>query len=219
MNIGLKRQVWGALGIGVALGAGIATRRETPSVLPAAQAAPEVASLRRASIEGEDVARLLRLQAYKWNYSLPAAPKGREISATYWIEDWRRNVGQPKIYSLGAIGLMEPKDTLMVKMPRAPQDEYVMATTGATGSGRVPGFIPISGSSAGDALDHQPIAFDRDIILIYTAHNASGSYKSNSQSTPGYERLNDRTVYLKVRFTTQQDAVQPVWRNGRIVLQ
>lgn len=91
MNIGLKRQVWGALGIGVALGATVGSRRETPLLLPAAQAAPQVASLQRAPVEGADIARLSEARAYKWSYLLPQAPKGREISATYWIEDWQRN--------------------------------------------------------------------------------------------------------------------------------
>lgn len=113
---------------------------------------------------------------------------------------------------------MQRRGTLLVKMPDSPQDKFIIATTGARFSGRVPGFVPASGGWSGDALDHQPIAFERDIILIRTAHNKSGSYQGSPESTPDYQSRNDRTVYFKVRFTTQ-NAVRPVWRNGRIVLQ
>ncbi len=207
----------GALALGLVIGATLMRPNSPSPVMPAAQAVAEGPSLRREALEGQDVAKLLQLDAYKWRYLLPASPKGRDLNAVVWIEDWRRGGAQPKVYWMGSMSVMKSRGVLMLKMPRTAGDDYVVSIDGGQGSGKAVGFLPLSGLSSGGP-DHQPIALERDIILVYKAKNQSGSYSGTPQSDPNYARKNDRTVYVKVRFTKKTDNLEAIWKNGRIEL-
>lgn len=199
----MKTKFWilgGALALAVSITAS-SLRSEAPSpLIPAAQAATEKPFLRREPLDGADVARLLRLDAYKWRYLLPAPSKGRLIWAKFWVEDWRRNRANSKIYGLGEISLPQ-RGTLMLKSPATAQDDYVVSSSTVVYSAKAKGFSPLISPSSGDSLDRQSIALGRDIILTHKAQNQSGTYSGDPQSVPDYARKNDRTVYVKVRFT------------------
>lgn len=104
----MKTKFWllgGALALGLAVTVA-SMRSDAPSpLIQRAQAATETPFLRREPLEGEDVAKLLRLDAHKWRYLLPAPSKGRLIYAKLWIEDWRRGNAKPKIYGQATCGV------------------------------------------------------------------------------------------------------------------
>lgn len=199
----MKTKFWllgGALALGLSLTVA-AMRSEAPlPLIPAAQAATETPSLRREPLEGADVARLLRLDAHKWRYLLPAPSKVNNLYAKFWIEDWRRGNAKPKIYGLGEISLPQ-RGTLMLKSPITAQDDFVVSSSTVLYNAKVKGFSPLISPASSDSLDRQPIVLGRDIILTHKAQNRSGSYSGDPQSMPDYARKNDRTVYVKVRFT------------------
>lgn len=103
-----RRRWMGAIALCASLGAGAAAltaHRELPVVARAASGP----WLRRVPLEGQDVANLLGLTAYKWSYQLPlmAAFDSRRVFLTLWVEEWRRSSPRPKIVWLGNVWLPE----------------------------------------------------------------------------------------------------------------
>ena len=204
-------------GASVALGLalfGATYLRPVKPLIPVAQAA-QIASIERVDLGGEDVARLLKLKAFKWQYNLPEVPKGQKVSGVFWMEEWKRNDKQPKITSLFSMGLFEPKGNLLVKMPTSKTDELVVTTNGTTLS-QSGATIPMTRESFTVAMGNETLTLDDDLILFASAHNAKGGYSSaNNRELP---RTNDHNVYFKVRFTTSSKT-SPIWKNGKIALE
>ncbi len=206
------------LGLSTALGLSlfVATQaRPVAPLFPVAQAAP-TASISRIDLEGQDVARLLQLQAYKWRYQLPEVAKGQTATGVFWIEEWKRNDTQPKITELFSIGLQESKGTLLVKLPASQTDKVVVATEGTTLS-QSGAFNPFIQGSFTRALGKVTLVLERDLILVALTRNEKGGYISDSNILE-FPRTNDRTIYFKVRFTTGSNK-SPVWKNGKVVLE
>ena len=210
-----KLAVYGASAVlGLAL-FGVTQWHPNASLIPVAQAA-ETASIERVDLEGQDVARLLRLQAYKWRYQLPEVPKGQMVTAVFWIEDQKRNDAQPKITSLFSVGLLKSEGTLLVKLPSSQTDEIVVATEG-TLLNQSGVFTPIVQGGITRALGKETPSLERDLILVARAHNEKGGYLTDPK-TLEFPRTNDRTVYFKVRFTTSSNK-SPVWKDGKVILE
>jgi hypothetical protein len=212
-----SRLMAAALGCAVlVLGAVVlqSARREPPSLRSASAATP-LPSLRRVALDGADVARLLRLDAYKWTYRLPASGS-RKIWMSLWAEDWRRTAKKPRLIGLGALGGLRDSGTLAINLPRGNQSELVYATQFTAAALNVP-EVKITGAHSFDAAENEVLAFDRDVILVARTQSANGMFSSDYKS-PDFTRRHDRTVFIKARFTRGDRAGQPVWSGGKVVL-
>lgn len=205
--LGAMCAVWGAI-LSLSLLCG-------PQGQARASLAPVRPALQRVALDGADVARLLRLNAYKWMYQLPT-PGSRKVWLSLWVEDWRRTSKKPRLVGLGATGGLRDAGTLAINLPRGNQSELVYATQFTTSTVSVP-EMKIAGPHSLAVAQEESLAFDRDVVLIALTQNASGTHSSDYKS-PDFMRRHDRTVLVKARFTRGEKAGQPLWNAGKVVL-
>lgn len=161
-----------------------------------ASPAKPVAYIQSVPVEMGDTARLLRINASKYEFTLPDQQPYHPCYVALWTEVWKPNNLVPMRHSLAILSI-NGDHTLMVKLPRDSADEYVVATGTMTTWGYAPELTtPLSGGVA--ALDGSPLNFDKDIVLHAAAQH---NLQAINYDTLGVKECNDQVRLLKLRFT------------------
>lgn len=203
---------------------------KTPSAVPkgatranaaTAKATPNKGFLKADKMEGEELARLLRLSVYKWKVRYPAGAK----NVVFWVEDWRKGHPQPEIVTLLSSTVaaedskpdVEPAD-LLIKLPEEGDAKFTASLGGATSSLSIPKLATDAslGTTGTTGSPSMPIFMDQSIVLTATTQNRSGIYSGSyddSQTTK-----NDRTILYKMQFGKSPAMAVPLWENGRVVV-
>lgn len=149
--------------------------------------------VQRVDLDGQDLADLLDLRAWKFDYALPSD----EYTVHVWVEHWRQDAEQPDVRPLLNQSLNTESGSMLLRLPTEDEPELFVRVGSAVARSADAAPIRIPTPFRRDVLDRQPIDFDEPLHLITFTHNESDRPEGGLADV---HRDHDVTVYIKARF-------------------
>ncbi|MEX2672892.1 MAG: hypothetical protein WD294_12380 [Phycisphaeraceae bacterium] len=147
----------------------------------------------RVEMDGQDLADLLNVRAWKFDYQLP---EDEQYTAQVWLEQWTQDAPQPDVWLLLNQTLTADTGSMLVRLPTT-EEEALFVRVGAAVVRAADAEIDMPTPIRRDVLEERAINYDEEINLLSFTHNADAP---TAGGLVDVHKDHDYTLYVKVRF-------------------
>lgn len=151
--------------------------------------------IERVELNGQDLAELLGVPAWRFDYQLPEDDEGYRVRL--WLERWTRDVEEPQVGELIEQTLLSGSGSVLLRLPT--EAEPTLFARVGTGQAEVVETEPIHPPQPfrRDELGERSVEVGETIHLLTFTHNMEDSPVGGLEDV---HREHDVTVYIKARF-------------------
>lgn len=144
-------------------------------------------------MDGQDLADLLNIRAWKFAYRLPAD----DYSVEVYLERWERGDEEPERWTLLSQSIFTGDGEMLLRLPTEEEPAMFVRVAAATARAANADPLDLPGPNRIDVLDDAQTPVGQPIHLVTFTHNASQRPTGGLRDV---HRDHDVTLYVIARF-------------------